>query len=308
LASLRELSFLAAADDVERWSDALLEAGAYSVQAEDADADSPDEQALYGEPGMPAARIGWQRTRLTALLGDGIGAEQMLAVAARALGLPLPETIDVRDVPDQDWVSASQSQFAPIPVGHRLLITPSWHLPADGTPADVASAGVDDRITIVLDPGLAFGTGSHPTTHLCLQWLGEHLQPGESVIDYGCGSGILAIAAAKLGASRVVAIDIDPQALASTTSNAAINGVRVEVQPTSALAPAPADVVVANILSNPLKVLAPLLSTLVRPGGRLVLAGLLERQVGEVSAAYPAVDLSVYEAMDGWACLAGIRR
>lgn len=312
MSTLRELVFMASADDVERWSDALLEAGALSVQAEDADADSPDEQALYGEPGMPAARVGWQRTRLTALLGEDAEPEQLLRAAAEAIELTAPAEFELRDLADRDWVSASQAQFAPIPVGDRLLITPSWHLDAVGAAADAqASADVPaapGRITIVLDPGLAFGTGSHPTTHLCLQWLGEHLQPGESVIDYGCGSGILAIAAAKLGAGRVVGVDIDPQAVASAASNASINGVDIHVQPTTDTAPEPADVVVANILSNPLKVLAPMLSALVRPGGRLILAGLLDRQVDEVAAVYPGIDLQVYQTLEGWACLAGRRR
>ena len=145
-------------------------------------------------------------------------------------------------------------------------------------------------MTIVLDPGLAFGTGSHPTTHMCLQWLGENLRPGERVIDYGCGSGILAIAAALLGAARVVAVDIDPQAVTSTRANAQVNGVDVDVRLSTEPVPEPADVVVANILSNPLKLLAPMLSSLVAPGGRLVLAGLLDRQMDEVAAAYPDID------------------
>lgn len=329
MATLRELVFLAPADDVERWSDALLEAGALSVQAEDADADSADEQALYGEPGMPVARIGWKHTRLTALVGDSIAPELLLDEAAAAADLPAPERFELRDVPDRDWVTASQSQFTPIRVGRRLLITPSWHLEASGAPGLAEdrdeSRSAEDRdtsrsaaggdavpaaglVAIVLDPGLAFGTGSHPTTHLCLQWLDEHLRAGQTVIDYGCGSGILAIAAARLGASRVVAVDIDPQAVTSASDNARINAVDIEVQLTTAPAPEPADVVVANILSSPLKVLAPMLSTLVRPGGSLVLAGLLDRQVDEVAAAYPALDLSVYASRDGWSCLAGRRR
>lgn len=303
--SLRELAFLVAADDVERWSDALLDAGALSVHAEDADADSPDEEALYGEPGIPAVRAGWQRTRLTALIATDAVPEEVLAQAAALAELAPPAQHEIRQLADQDWVGASQAQFTPIPVGDRLLITPSWHL--DSLPADPGTHGAG-RITIVLDPGLAFGTGSHPTTHMCLQWLAEHLQPGQRVIDYGCGSGILAIAAAKLGAAEVVGVDIDPQAVTSTLANAQANAVRIEARLSSEPAPAPADVVVANILSNPLKVLAPMLSALVRPGGYLVLAGLLDRQADEVAAAYPALNLSVYLERDGWACLAGPKR
>lgn len=303
--SLRELIFLAGADEVDRWSDALLEAGALSVQAEDADADSPDEQAIYGEPGIPAVRAGWDRTRLTVLVAEDDDPAAVLAQAAAEAGLPAPEAFELRELADRDWVGASQAQFTPIPVGDRLLITPSWHV--EGL-ADRPGSDADGRITIVLDPGLAFGTGSHPTTHMCLQWLGEHLRPGERVIDYGCGSGILAIAAARLGAGEVVGVDIDPQAVSSTRANALVNGVEIDVRLSTEAPPEPADVVVANILSNPLKVLAPMLSALVAPGGRLVLAGLLDRQAEEVAAAYPAIDLAVYAEREGWACLAGAKR
>lgn len=302
---LRELIFLAGAGEVDLWSDALLEAGALSVQAEDADADSPDEQALYGEPGIPAVRAGWDRTRMTVLVAEEDDPVGVLAQAAADAGLDAPEAFEVRELADRDWVGASQAQFVPIPVGDRLMITPSWHVDELARKPDGAA---DERITIVLDPGLAFGTGSHPTTHMCLHWLGEHLRPGERVIDYGCGSGILAIAAARLGAGEVVGVDIDPQAVSSTRANALVNGVEIDVRLSTEAPPEPADVVVANILSNPLKVLAPMLSALVAPGGRLVLAGLLDRQAAEVAAAYPSIGLAVYAEREGWACLAGAKR
>jgi ribosomal protein L11 methyltransferase len=202
---------------------------------------------------------------------------------------------EIRAIPDQDWVRLTQSQFEPIPIGERLLITPSWHaLPDDG------------RLAIVLDPGLAFGTGSHPTTRLCLQWLERELSPGASVIDYGCGSGILAIAAARLGAGKVIGIDIDAQALISARDNAQRNQVSIDVRAGTDARPEPADVVVANILSSPLKLLAPVLIDLVRPGGSLVLSGVLARQVDEVSQAYAArMTMSVAGITDGWACLVG---
>jgi len=288
-------------DEAEPWSDALLEAGALSVQAEDADAESPDEQPLYGEPGMPAAAAatvpGWRRTVLAALLDATGDPRALLRDAAEALGVPPPALREIRQVPDQDWVRLTQAQFEPIPIGERLLITPSWHAPRD-----------DGRIAIVLDPGLAFGTGSHPTTRLCLEWLEKGVCPGASVIDYGCGSGILAIAAARLGAGRVTGIDIDPQALVATRDNARANGVEVEVRASTDARPEPADVVVANILSSPLKVLAPVLADLVRPGGTLVLSGVLARQIDEVSAAYAErLPVSVAGLADGWACLAGTK-
>ena len=288
-------------DEAEPWSDALLEAGALSVQAEDAQAESPDEQPLYGEPGMPAAAAtrvtGWQRTLLSALLDKDHDPLQVLSDAARSMARPAPAVHAVRAVADQDWVQLTQSQFDPIDIGERLRITPSWH-----------ATRADGRLDIVLDPGLAFGTGSHPTTRLCLQWLGRQPLAGRRVIDYGCGSGILAIAAARLGAHEVIGVDIDPQALISSRDNAERNQVTLTIQGVDAPAPAAAKVVVANILSSPLKLLAPVLTGLVLPGGWLVLSGVLERQIDEVCQAYaPFMRLSAVDVQEGWACLAGQR-
>ncbi len=302
-----EIVFVVEREAVDAWSDALLEAGAASVQAEDADAESPDEAPLFGEPGEPVPASGWTRTRLAALVDAGTDAAALLARAGALLARDPPPRFELRAIPDQDWVQATQAQFTPIPVGRRLWITPSWHLPEDGGAARVRPS-VDGRHAIVLDPGLAFGTGSHPTTRLCLEWLDGHLRGGERVVDYGCGSGILAIAAARLGAARICAIDIDPQALESTRSNARVNGVTLDVRSTAAARPEPADVVLANILANPLRLLAPLLSALVAPGGRLVLAGLLDRQAAEIAACYPDIALEAWRSLDGWTCLAGVRR
>jgi ribosomal protein L11 methyltransferase len=294
-----EVIFVIGQDRVEAWSDALLECGAVSVQAEDADDGSPDEQALFGEPGEPAPAPGWLRTRLAAMIGDDVDPGQLLAEAAARCGEPVPAEHRLRPVPECDWVRQTQAQFEPIPVGKRLWITPSWHL--DEKPGDA-------RLPIVLDPGLAFGTGSHPTTRMCLEWLDARLAPGATMIDYGCGSGILAIAAARLGAGRVLAIDIDPQAIESTRANAAINRVTLEAREAGGALPEPADVVVANILANPLRILAPLLSSLVKPGGSLVLAGLLDRQADEIAACYPDIALTAWRSLDGWTCLAGHTR
>jgi len=219
--------------------------------------------------------------------------------AQQLLPFELDAVWQVREVPDEDWVRLTQSQFGPIPVGDRLLIVPSWH--QDDLPST-------DRITLALDPGLAFGTGSHPTTHLCLRWLSSELPNAVSVLDYGCGSGILAIAARRLGAGDTWAIDIDEQAVESSRYNAEVNQVSLNTGLPDALPEGQFDVVVANILSNPLKVLAPMLSQRVKPGGWLVLSGVLERQAQEVAAFYePWVDMSVWQAMDGWVCLAGQR-
>lgn len=302
---MREIVFEVPREQVEAWSDALLEAGAVAVQAEDADADSPDEQPLFGEPGHAPREVAWQRTRLAAMVADHAACDALLAEASGAVGCATPTDYALRDVLEQDWVQATQAQFEPIPVGQRLLITPSWHL---AEPRADREAHAPERITIEMDPGLAFGTGSHPTTRLCLEWLDTNLRSGAGVIDYGCGSGILGIAAARLGARGVVAIDIDPQALAATRDNAQRNGVSIDVRAAGSALPEPSDVVLANILSNPLKLLAPMLSSLVAPGGSLVLSGVLVRQAAEVAACYPpGLRMRMAAERDGWACLVGTR-
>jgi ribosomal protein L11 methyltransferase len=302
----REIAFVVGQPALERWSDALIEAGALSVQAEDADADRADEQPIFGEPGSDGVTDpGWQRTRLTALFHREQDHRALLEAAASAAGQPIPLDVTSRMFDDQDWVRRSQAQFDPIPIGTRLLITPSWHHESARRSIDPGGPAQAARIAIVLDPGLAFGTGSHPTTRLCLQWLEQRLAAGQSVLDYGCGSGILAIAAAKLGASRVTGVDIDPQALQSSRANARVNQVEIDLRGGGDPSPQAADVVLANILARPLEVLAPLLQSLVAPGGTLVLAGLLARQIGEVSARYTDIAMQVFGVEDGWACLAG---
>ena len=207
-----------------------------------------------------------------------------------------------------DWVRLTQSQFPPIQVGHRIWIVPSWHRDSLEVPPASGQQGGGDAIHIELDPGLAFGTGSHPTTHLCLEWLEHHLQGHETVLDYGCGSGILAIAARKLGAGDTMAVDIDGQAMQTTRHNALVNAVRLQAMLPDALPEQTFQVVVANILSNPLKVLAPMLANRVVPGGLLALSGVLEWQADEVAKAYaPWLTLSVWKEREGWVCLHGRR-
>jgi ribosomal protein L11 methyltransferase len=282
----------------DAWGDALLEAGALSVDLGDPQADTATEQALYGEPGAPGD-LRWPVTKLTALFNGGADVEAALAHAAAALGQGVPSGTLV-PVPDADWVRLTQSQFEPIRIADRLWIVPSWCDPVD--PA---------ALNLVVDPGLAFGTGAHPTTRLCLQWLASELVAGDSVLDYGCGSGILAIAAARLGAGTVVGTDVDPQAIAASAANAAANHVPAEFVLPAALAAnayARFDVVVANILTNPLRMLAPALAARVRPGGRIVLSGILEAQAGEVIAAYADwFNIAVWRADEGWVALAGTR-
>lgn len=297
-----EVEFVVAGEDVDAWDEALFAAGALSVRTEDADADGPLERALFGEPGEPEIAHAWRRTRIAALIEAAVSPLEFVARAAREAGLGTPDPVAITEVAERDWVAATQAQFQPIDIGARLRITPSWHRDA---PQDRGAA--TPRVEIVLDPGLAFGTGTHPTTRMCLEWLDRELPAGVSVIDYGCGSGILAIAATRLGAGAVTAIDIDEQALRSTRDNAAANGVSLTVLSGERAACAPAQVVVANILASPLRMLAPLLEGLVAPGGTLILAGLLERQVDEVASAYREIELHAWAVRDGWACLVGKR-
>lgn len=296
-----ELVIVEERERAEALSDALLEAGALSASVEDADAGSIDEEALYGEPGMPAAAAGWKRSRVVALFDGDADADAMLRDALHGLGVETVPPFERREIADADWVGLTQSQFDPIAIAERLWIVPSWH-------AVPAAASGDDAVVIRLDPGMAFGTGDHPTTRLCLAWLEDHLVGGESVIDYGCGSGILAIAAAKLGAAHVSGTDIDDQAITAARRNATDNDVAIDFTSSARFAGGPAEIVVANILSNPLKVLAPLLTSLVAPHGRLVLSGILERQWRDIAAIYaPTIALRVWRTEEGWVCLEGRR-
>ncbi|MEO7402068.1 MAG: 50S ribosomal protein L11 methyltransferase [Burkholderiales bacterium] len=281
----------------DRLSDALLEAGGHSASIEDANEGTSAEEPLFGEPGGPAGVV-WKASRIRALLDESADAAGLLAAACHACELTTLPSWRTEAIPDEDWVERVRAQFEPIRISERLWIVPSWREPVD-----------TNAINLVLDPGLAFGTGSHPTTQLCLRWLEEVVHGGESVIDYGCGSGILALAAAKFGAGRIVGVDIDPTAVASARANAAENRVSAEFQTSDRPLVAPADIVVANILANPLKVLAPALARLVVPGGRLALAGLLAEQADELVGVYrPYFDLQPYATQDGWTCLAGERR
>lgn len=291
-----ELSLMCPEDRIEAVSDALDALDALSVSVEDADAQTDAEIALFGEPGMPPPKDGWQRSRVVALF-----ATEALATEARDL-LALQDffagcqVLGMERVEEQDWVRLTQSQFAPVDITPDFWIVPTWHeLPAAA------------RRSIRLDPGLAFGTGTHPTTRMCLRWIARHgagdaatPNPLGRVLDYGCGSGILAIGAAKFGATDIDAVDIDPAAVDSTVLNAEAN----EVQLNAGLpdkARGEYQTVLANILATPLRVLAPLLCKHVAPGGHLVLAGILERQADELKEAYaPWVQLEVADAEDGW--------
>jgi len=286
-----ELTLLCPEERVEVLGEAFDALDALSVSVEDADAQTEAEQALFGEPGMPAPREAWQRSRVTALFSSQAAAEEAATLLAAQDFFAGCQLLGIAAVPEQDWVRLTQSQFDPVEITPEFWIVPSWHEPPAGA-----------RQTLRLDPGMAFGTGTHPTTRMCLRWIaGQGSAQGlGTVLDYGCGSGILAIGAAKFGAAGVDAVDIDPAAVQATEDNARANGVQLRAGLPD-LARGEYGTVLANILATPLKVLAPLLCAHVAPGGHLVLAGILERQADELKEAYaPWLQLSVADSEDGW--------
>ncbi len=282
--------------DADALTDALLAHGAASADTADALAGTSAEQPLFDEPGAGGAR--WARVRIRALVRAGTDAAALLAAAAADAGLAVAPRFALEPVADEDWVRRTQAQFAPIRISERLWIVPSWHAAPDA-----------DAINLRLDPGLAFGTGSHPTTRACLGWLERHVAPGVRVLDYGCGSGILAIAAAKLGAGAALGVDLDPDAVEAARANAARNGAAALFATAAEPLDFTADLVVANILANPLQVLAPALAAHCRAGGRIALAGILAAQAPGVASAYARwFDVRALDEDEGWVTLEGVRR
>ena len=280
----------------EALTDALMEAGALSAAIEDADAGTAAEKPQFGEPGS-ITTPGWDRSRIAALFDPDADIAAALSAAAAACCLPAAPDFTTETVEEQNWVQLTQAQFEPIRISERLWIVPSWHDAPD-----------PNALSLVLDPGMAFGTGSHPTTRLCLEWLERSVTGGESVLDYGCGSGILAIAAGRLGAGEVTGIDIDPQAVQAAMANAERNEVSARFTDASHPVEGQFDLVVANILANPLRALAPAICGHVRPGGRLALSGILEEQAEDLIAFYaPYISLRVAGIREGWVCLAGTK-
>ena len=280
----------------EQLSDALMDCGALSAAIEDAFAGTENEQPIFGEPDMPQQQM-WQQSLIIVLFDEHADVAQIVADAAAHIQIQTPE-YSVETLEEQDWVRLTQSQFDPIKISDRLWITPTWHDAPDA-----------HAINLRLDPGLAFGTGSHPTTHLCLQWLDSNLRGGESVLDYGCGSGILTIAALKLGAGSATGVDIDPQAIKASNDNAAQNEVQAAFYLPDGLPQGQFDVVVANILANPLRMLGDMLAGRTHTGGRIVLSGILEEQIDEMSAIYAQwFDLAPAIVNNGWACITGTKR
>lgn len=300
--SWTEIVIEVARHHAESLSDALMDAGALSVSVEDADQGTDAEQPLFGEPGMEPEQAAWEHSRVVALTPANADHAAIVAAAMNASGLATqPQAISctLRAVADQDWVRLTQSQFDPIHIGKNIWVVPSWHQAPD-----------PNGLVLELDPGLAFGTGSHPTTRLCMEWLEAHAPQQLSVLDYGCGSGILAMVAKKLGAATVTGIDIDPQAIESARTNSERNQCAIDYYlPEQFVVSAPAplfDIVVANILSSPLKLMAPMLARRIKPGGALVLSGVLTRQADEVAAAYaPFINLTIWAEREGWVALSG---
>jgi ribosomal protein L11 methyltransferase len=284
-----ELSLLCSQDQVETLSDALMALDALSVSVEDADAHTDQEQALFGEPGMPAPAQAWLRSQVLALFADQTLAEHAAHILKLQDFFDNASLLGIAEVPPQDWVRLTQSQFEPVEITPDLWVVPSWH----EAPAQALQV-------IRLDPGLAFGTGTHPTTRMCLRWIALYLHKGCRVLDYGCGSGILAIGAALCGAAEVDAVDIDAEAVTAAQANALANQVSINTGLPD-LAQGQYGLVVANILAAPLKVLAPLLCAHVVQGGHLLLAGILSRQIEEIQQAYaPYLQLQVADTQDGW--------
>ncbi|SFD37386.1 ribosomal protein L11 methyltransferase [Pseudomonas citronellolis] len=275
------------------YEDALLEVGAVSVTFMDA-----EDQPIF-EPDLGTTPL-WTHTHLLALFEDGTDEAALLAHLQLLTGGELPQH-QVEVVEDQDWERSWMDNFKPMRFGRRLWIVPSWH-----------EAPEPEAVNLLLDPGLAFGTGTHPTTALCLEWLDGQELAGDTVLDFGCGSGILAIAALLLGAKQALGTDIDPQALEASRDNATRNGIDPALFPVYLPADLPAgqaDVVVANILAGPLVSLAGQLTSLVKPGGRLALSGILAEQAEEVRAAYAeAFELEPTAEREGWVRISGRRR
>mgnify|MGYP003334143731 FL=1 len=295
--AFRELVFTVPEDLAENLGDALMELGSLSISVSDAAADTEQEKPLYGEPGLTPDRNAWEQSQVVALFDEqGLNAQEIVGELKEA-GFEISPPTE-RSVEEQDWVRLTQSQFDPIQVGQRLWVVPSWH----EAPND------RNAVCLAVDPGLAFGTGSHPTTKLCMQWLEEHPDlASKTLLDYGCGSGILAIAAKRLGCGPAIGVDIDPQAVISAKDNALRNEVSVNFYlPEEDQADSQHDVVVANILANPLQVLAPALYQRIAPNGHIVLSGILARQAEEVIATYqPWLKLHIWRECDGWVCLTG---
>lgn len=290
------LTVSATAEEAEIISDTLMGLGALSASIEDAEAQTPAEQPIFGEPGDPPPGM-WRNNSVSAMFDEAQNIADVMTELSAVTGLQAL-SFTTKVVEEQDWVRKTQSQFNPIEINQRMSIVPTWHEVEDPS-----------RINIILDPGLAFGTGNHPTTHLCLDWLTQHVKAGDAVLDYGCGSGILAIAAKKLDATTVVGTDIDQQAVEASEYNATQNAVDIAFYDAENYPQQQFDIVVANILSSALSVLAPALANACKPGGKIALSGILTEQIQQLADIYSEwFDMAPSQTMDAWVLLTGIRK
>ena len=290
------LKIQASASYADIISDALIELGALSSSIEDAYLNSENEEALFGEPNIPSNTL-WQNNTIESLFDDSVSVNTIIDELKTITGL---SQIDytIESVEEQNWVSLTQSQFEPISILNQLWIVPSWHTSPD-----------PNAMNIMLDPGLAFGTGSHPTTHLCLAWLINEVSENDRVLDYGCGSGILSIAAKKCGAKEVVGVDIDPQAIIASTQNAKQNHVNVQFYNSESSFNFEADIVVANILSSALSVLAPVIAKACKPHGKIALSGILREQIEMLTEIYSVwFNLNTPIEREGWILMSGYKK
>ena len=286
------LSIVSSREQADEFSDFLLDHGALSSSIQDKNLNNNNEEMIFGEPHNGPQRF-WQLTQIDALFNNDSEAKKTLAALENVFNVKLKSAF--KNIEDQDWVKLTQAQFHPISIRNKVWIIPSWHNIKD-----------EKATNIILDPGLAFGTGSHPTTHLCIEWLLDNMEKGDNVLDYGCGSGILAICAKKLGANNVLGVDIDPQAIIASNQNAAINNVSIRLNDTKESFSFQSNIIVANILSSALKVLAPAIASSCLPKGKIALSGILESQENEIKDIYSSwfsMKRSSYK--EGWVCLSG---
>ena len=289
------LTFFAEEKDIDLLSEALETRGALSIFIQDKNLNNSDEELIFGEPHSGPNKF-WATNQIQALFNDSVDIKEIQDELVSNF-----QDIDFKftasSVSETDWVKLSQSQFKPICIKDRINIVPSWH-----------KINNPKLINIILDPGLAFGTGAHPTTHLCTEWLIDNVSKEKKVLDYGCGSGILAIAAYKLGAKMVKGVDIDPQAIIASKENGTLNECNIDWLNTDKDFKFQADLLVANILSSALSVLAPLLANYCAPKGKIALSGILESQENQIKKIYaPWFTFEQTSKNNGWVCLSGVK-
>jgi ribosomal protein L11 methyltransferase len=289
------LTFFAEEKDIDLLSEALETRGALSIFIQDKNLNNSDEELIFGEPHSGPNKF-WATNQIQALFYDSVDIKEIQDELVSNF-----QDIDFKftasSVSETDWVKLSQSQFKPICIKDRINIVPSWH-----------KINNPKLINIILDPGLAFGTGAHPTTHLCTEWLIDNVSKEKKVLDYGCGSGILAIAAYKLGAKTVKGVDIDPQAIIASKENGTLNECNIDWLNTDKDFKFQADLLVANILSSALSVLAPLLASYCSPKGKIALSGILESQENQIKKIYaPWFTFEQTSKNNGWVCLSGVK-